>query len=167
MTLKAPALAKQYISPIRLFEHCSISTTELNISRMKKQLSAEFDFAKTGFIEIDGYTYNKNDVLEEIERPDFFERLQYHSMLWESKNILSIIENNTGNLSYLKQEFDKFQHNKSFDVFFSPYFAAPFSHICRGYLNEGKLYELSTLLLFEDFLQPMEREEALNPSVFF
>ncbi|MGC4101190.1 hypothetical protein [Ferruginibacter sp.] len=156
--------SKQYISPIRLFQHCSVEISDgvINVSRIKKQLVAEFDFAKTGFIEIDGYTYNKTDVLEEIERPDFGDRLKYHQRIWECPTILSVIEKNTGNLNYLKTEFDKFQNDKAFDEFFSPYFAAPFNHLSRGMLNEGKLYEASTLLLFEDFLQPMEREEGFR-----
>jgi hypothetical protein len=146
-----------------LFNHCSvIYDGEVNTSRIKKQLAAEFDFAADGFIEVDGYTYNKTDVLEEIERPDFMDRLRYHNKLWQSKNILSILENNTGDLTALQQEFSKFQNDKDFDVFFSPWFAAPFNHICRGYLTEGKLYELSTLLLYEDFVQPTEKEEAFR-----
>ena len=154
---------KQYISPIRLFQHCSVSYDgEINISRIKKQLVAEFDFAASGFIEIDVHTYNKNDVLEELERTDFIERIKYHRRIYESPNLLSILESNTGNLNVIQSEFDKFQNDKDFDQFFSPYFAAPFNHISRGLLNEGKLYELSTLLLFEDFLQPMEREDGFR-----
>ena len=154
---------KQYISPIRLFDHCSVPYDgEINTSRIKKQLAAEFDFAASGFIEINGYTYNKTDVLEELERPDFSDRLRYHKQIWKSKNILSILENNTGDLHALQQEFSKFQNDKDFDAFFSPWFAAPFNYICRSYLNEGKLCELSTLLLYEDFLQPAEKEEGFR-----
>ncbi|WP_462254831.1 hypothetical protein [Ferruginibacter sp.] len=154
---------KQYISPIRLLQHCSIDTEgEINLPRIKKQLNAEFGFTKTGFIEVDGYTYNKNDVLEEIDQPDFTERLKYHQRIWESKNILSILEDNTISLYDIKYDFDKFQNDKAFDEFFSPWFAAPFNHISRSFLNEGKLYDLSTLLLFEEFLQPADREEAFK-----
>lgn len=154
---------KQYISPIRLLQHCSIDTEgEINLPRIKKQLNAEFGFAKTGFIEVDDYTYNKTDVLEEIEQPDFTERLKFHQRIWQSKNILSLLENNSTSLAALKNDFDKFQNDKKFDEFFSPYFAAPFNHISRGLLNEGKLYNLSTLLLFEEFLQPADREEAFK-----
>ena len=154
---------KQYISPIRLLQHCSIDTEgEINLSRIKKQLIAEFGFAKTGFIEVGGYTYNKTDVLEEIDQPHFTERLRYHQRIWQSRHILAFLENNSASLNDLKNDFDKFQNDKVFDEFFSPYFAAPFNHVSRSFLNEGKLNELSTLLLFEEFLQPADREEAFK-----
>jgi len=164
LTLTAPALAnKQYISPIRLFDHCGIDYNgEINLQRIKKQLIAEFDFSKTGFIETSGYTYNKNDVLEEIERPDFANRLTYHQRLWASKPILSVLENNQVDMASISMAFDKFQGEPEFDSFFSPYFAAPFNHICRSFINDGRLDKVGQWLWFRDFLQMPEREEGFK-----
>ena len=154
---------KQYISIIRLFEHCSISSDEeLNLLRIKKHLNAEFDFAKTGFIEIDAYTYNKHDVFEEIEHQNFAIRLKYHKRIWKSKNLLSLLENNSVDLYNVKEELDQFQNDKDFDYFFSPYFAGPFNYISRALLNDLKFNELTILFQFEDFLQPEDRENGFR-----
>ncbi len=152
-------MAKQYISPIRLFEHCSIEIDgEINIARIKKQLTAEFGFAKTGFIEVDGFSYNKNDILEELENADFLQRLTYHKRLWEDKNLLQVLEKNTVDLSTINTSFNKFQNDKEFDTFFSPYFAEPFNYITRTFLNEKNFHNLGFWLSYEDFLQLNDRE---------
>src|ERR1043165_2518767 len=97
---KEPALAnKQYISIIRLFDHCGISTgDDFNLSRTKKQLQAEFGIAQGGFIEIDGHTYTRHDVFEEIEKPDFIQRLHFHKQIWKSPQILHLLEESSADL---------------------------------------------------------------------
>ena len=154
---------KQYISPIQLFEFCHIDHNgDINLSRIRKQLSVEFDFAKSGFIETGGYSYNKNDIFEEIERPDFLQRLQFHERLWQNKNILGLLENNTVNINQLTESFTSFQGDKDFDEFFSPYFAGPFNNVSRKFLSAASYNDVGTLLLFEEFLQPQDREEAFK-----
>ena len=155
--------SKQYISIIRLFEHCAVSTEgELNTARIKKQLNAEFDYAKTGFIEVGGFSYSKHDVLEEIEHPLFQARFVYHKKLWEHKNLLALLESNSWNVSLVEPEFADFLQDKEFDQFFSPYFAGPFNNISRNLLNDLNFYGLSKLYVYEDFLQPEEREEGFR-----
>ncbi len=155
--------SKQYISIIRLFAHCDISVEgDINVSRIKKQLNAEFDFAKDGFIEIDGYSYNKNDVFEEIENPDFNTRLLYHKKIWEQKAVLAILEDNALNLFDLRSQIKTFANDASFEEFFSPYFVIPFNYVSRKYINENQFSDLGDWLLFDDFLQSDEREEGLR-----
>jgi hypothetical protein len=85
--------SKQYISIIRLFEHCGIAyDSEIIVSRIKKQLTAEFGIAASGIIEINHHSYNKNDVFEEIEHPDFITRLSFHRKIWNSLCLLSFLE---------------------------------------------------------------------------
>lgn len=154
---------KQYISIIRLLEHCGISMDEeLNLSRVKKQLNAEFDFAKEGFIGIEGYHYNKHDVFEELDREDFASRMPYHKKLWEHKALLTVLEDNQLNLPDVQEEFMDFQNDNVFDAFLSPYFAIPFNHICRNFLNDKELHDLSSWLMYNDFLLPQNREEAFR-----
>lgn len=156
--------SKQYTSIIRLFLHSDVSVNEpvVNISRIKKQLIAEFDFAKDGFIVIDKYSYSKNDVLEELGRNDFLERLHYHKRIWENKAVLSILEDNELRLYELRDQIKTFANDPAFDAFFSPYFAFPFNYITRNYLNEKRLSDVGAWLLFEDFLQGEDREEAFR-----
>lgn len=154
---------KHYISIIRLFDHCGIPTDDFNLSRAKKQLQAEFGIAQGGFIEIDGYTYTKHDVFDEIEQPDFLQRLDFHKQIWKSPQILQLLEKNTADLVAIHVEFKPFLGNSEFDEFFSPYLVGPFSYLSRNFLAENKLRDVGNLLAYEDFLQPAEREEAFRP----
>jgi hypothetical protein len=153
---------KQYISIIRLFDHCGISTDDFSLSRAKKQLQAEFGIAQGGFIEVEGLTYTRHDVFEEIEQPDFAQRLIFHKQIWKSPEILNLLENNSADLVAIHVEFKPFLGNKEFDEFFSPYFVGPFTYLSRNFLTENKLRDIGTLLAYEDFLQPSEREEAFR-----
>ena len=68
---------------------------DFNLSRAKKQLQAEFGIAQEGFIEVEGYAYSRHDVFEEIEQPDFSKRLDFHKQIWNSPQILKLLEENT------------------------------------------------------------------------
>nr|WP_294908746.1 hypothetical protein [uncultured Lacibacter sp.] len=160
--------SKQYISIVRLFEYCDIVTDEaFNLARAKKQLQAEFSIAKDGFIEVDSYSYTRHDVFEEIERPDFSERFSFHKQIWNNKPVLQLLEDNLMDLPLFESRMIAFTGNKAFDEFFSPYFAGPFSYLSRNYIAEARLADMGSLLSFEDFLQPAEREEAFRPLRIF
>lgn len=167
--LKAQALAnKQYKSIIRLFNHCGIEYgADFNLSRAKKQLQAEFRIAKDGLIELDGLTYSQHEVFEEIENPDFQNRLVYHQQIWDSPELLDLLEQSEVDFSTLGEAFKPFWKNKEFDRFFSPYFAGPFNYLARTFLSGHNLGEMGELLAYEDFLQPAEREEAFRPIRIF
>jgi hypothetical protein len=139
----------------------------VNVARIKKQLLAEFDFADGGFINIDDYSYSKNDVLEEIGRTDFLQRLFYHKRIWDHKAVLAILENNELQLDELRTDIKTFSGDTDFDRFFSPYFVLPFNYISRNFLNKGELIKQAEWLLFEDFLQPEDREEGFGPLRIF
>jgi hypothetical protein len=160
--------SKQYISIIRLFEHSGIAYDgEINLSRIKKHLTAEFGIAASGIIEIDHHSYNKNDVFEEIETPDFTTRLYYHKKIWDSSYLLSFLEDATFDEQRMQETMQQFQNDTVFDAFFSPYFAMSFNYIARNCLNEFRLYDLGNLLLFEEFLLGEDREAAFRPLRIF
>ncbi|MEP7252825.1 MAG: hypothetical protein ABI683_10615 [Ginsengibacter sp.] len=160
--------SQQYTSIIRLLEHCGIATDgDLNLLRIRKQLLAEFSMAQSGFIEVDEYSYSRNDVFEEIDRPDFLKRLIFHRQIWNSPPMLALLEHNAIDLSTIKDHFKPFWGNKVFDEFFSPYFAGPFNSISRTILAEMYFGDLGYLMALEDFLAPAEREEAFRPVRIF
>ncbi len=160
--------SKQYISIIRLFDHCGIpSASDFNLSRAKKQLQAEFGIAEGGFIEADGNTYTKQDVFEEMDRPDFPRRLGFHRQIWMSKQLLQLLEKNTASFNFIGDELVLFQGNAEFDEFFSPYFAGPFNYSLRTLLADLNFIEAGHLLAYEGFLQMNEREEAFRPLRIF
>lgn len=160
--------SKQYISIIRLFEHCGIAyDSEIIVSRIKKQLTAEFGIAASGIIEINHHSYNKNDVFEEIEHPDFITRLSFHRKIWNSLCLLSFLEDAVFNEPKMQEAMSQFQNDTVFDNFISPYFAQSFNYIARTNLTEFKLYAMGELLLFEEFVLGEDREEALRPVRLF
>jgi hypothetical protein len=163
--LKARALAnKQYISIIRLFDLCGITTgDDYNPVRARKQLQAEFGIAQDGFIEAGGFAYTRQDVFEEIEHPDFEKRMVFHRQIWERSQLLELLEQNSVNVYTISEEFEPFWGNAEFDAFFSPFFAGPFQYVSRALLTEHKLRNMGEWLKYEGFLQPAEREEALRP----
>jgi hypothetical protein len=155
--------SKKYISPIRLLLHVDVDvTTELNIGRVKKQLAAEFAMANDGFITIDGFVYNKQDVLDELDNTNFTNRLAYHKKIWSSPFILSILEQNEPNFNEVKLELKNFQHDGNFDEFFSPYFAEPFSYAVKQCIDNKQLQEAGNWLAFESFILHNERETAFK-----
>lgn len=160
--------SKQYISPIRLFRFCAIDWSgELNPARIKKQVLAEYGMSATGFLEVDGFSYNKTDVLEEIDRPDFADRIALHQQVWDSPLLLKVLEENSIHLSNLGSIFQPFQGNASFDAFVSPYLAGPFQVILRSFLQENNLVDAGTWLSVEGFLQGEDREEGFRPLRLF
>ncbi|RZM05199.1 MAG: hypothetical protein EOO88_55225 [Pedobacter sp.] len=159
---------KQYTSIIRLFRHCDIAIEgQFNLSRVKKQLQAEFNIAQGGFIEVEGHTYTRHAVIEEIELPDFEQRLSFHKLIWERPNILSILEQNTGDIAALTDEFRPLWKNAEFDQFLSSYFVGPFNYLSRTLLAKAGFKELAALYAFEPFLMADEREEGLRPVRIF
>lgn len=154
---------KQYISPIRLLDHLGIDyTSELNIPRIKKHLAAEFSVARDGFIEIDGHSYNKNDVMEETSHPDFPKRLVFHHRIWKKPALLNLLEDNKVNVPGVINDLDSFQNDPEFDEFFSPYFAAPFNYTARNLIGDHNLFQLGDWLSVEGFVLAPQKETALK-----
>ena len=159
---------KQYQSIIRLMEHTGVDpNAPLNIQRLRKQLSAEFDFSATGFIEVGGYSYNKADVFEELDHPLFEQRLAYHLRIWNSAFILSLLENNEFNFTEFRDQLSSFNNDPAFDEFFSPWFSESFSQLSRTLLHENSFQDMGHLLLFEEFIVGQDREEAFRPLRIF
>lgn len=159
---------KQYISPIRLFDHLGIEYREdINISRIKKHLNAEFSVARDGFIETDGHSYNKHDMMAEIESVDFTGRMQYHLQIWKYHFLLVMLENNETNIPEVLSALDNFQSDPGFDEFFSPYFAGPFNIASRYCINNNDLPGLGEWYRLQAFLLPEDREEAFTSTRIF
>ena len=159
---------KQYQSIIRLLEHSGVDVSApLNLSRLKKQLNAEFDFSATGFIEVDGHSYSKADVFEELDQPQFEQRFIYHTRVWKCKFILSLLEDYEFNYPAFKDQMESFNNDAAFDEFFSPYFAASFNYLSGKFLNENRFLEMGQLLAFEEFILAGDREEAFRPLRLF
>jgi len=128
---------------------------------------AEYGMSATGFLEVDGFSYNKTDVLEEIDRPDFADRLALHQQVWDNPLLLKVLEENSIHLSNLSSIFQPFQGNAAFDAFVSPYLAGPFQVILRSCLLKNNLVDARIWLSIEGFLQGEDREEGFRPLRLF
>lgn len=159
---------KHYQSIIRLLEHSGVDVNApINLSRLKKQLGAEFDFSSTGFIELEGHSYNKADVFEELDHPLFDQRFAYHLRIWKCKFILGLLEDYSFNYTAFKDQMESFNNDPAFDEFFSPYFTDSFIYLSNNFLTEYKFQEIGQLLLFEEFILAADREEAFRPLRIF
>jgi hypothetical protein len=152
-----------YSSIVRLFAHCDIDTqAALNISRIRKQIVAEFAMAEDGFITIDHCTYNKNDVLAEIDDPNFLERWPMHQIVWQNKQILELLEDETINMDTIGQQMNDYRKDDAFIQFISPYLKTPFNNMCRSLLYPPQLSILSVFLKMQQFILPIDAEEAFS-----
>ncbi len=152
---------KQYQSVIRLFKNSHIDVdAPLQPGRIKKQLTAEFDFSATGYIEADGLSYTKSDVLEELNTPDFEKRFQYHKRIWENPAILNLLEKNAYNYFDFSEQLKNFTGDEDFDNLFSPYFSVSMNNLMRRILQNGEWEEAAQLLVYDEFLLGEDREEA-------
>jgi hypothetical protein len=152
----------QYISIIRLFQHSDVDyiSEPFNTMRAKKQLQAEFAMQEDGIITIDDFHYNKSDVLLELEHPQFEERLKYHVLIWNKKQVLNLLEKEEINMDTIGQELNELRKDQQFISFFSPYFEAPFNNMCRSLLHPPQFDILGVFLKMQQFLLPENKSEA-------
>lgn len=155
--------SKPYTSLLDLFDHFEIPyEQELNAGRIKKQLVAEFDFSPTGIITVKEHDYTKNDVLEEVSRPDFEKRIEYQKIIRSKHFITVFLEEGLVNISELITELNQLPNDEAFEEFFSPYFAHSFNNASRLYLQAMEMTRMADLLRFEDFIKPADREEGFR-----
>ncbi len=154
----------QYISIIRLFQHCDVDYLSIpfNTTRAKKQLQAEFAMQEDGIITIDGFHYNKSDVLAELDNPTIEDRLHYHQLIWNNQQVLNLLEKEEINMDTIGQELNVYRKDEKFIAFFSPYFATPFNNMCRSLLHPPQLDVLGVFLKMQQFLLPEDKTEAFS-----
>jgi hypothetical protein len=154
---------KPYLSIIRLLEHCGIEYDgAINISRLKKILLAEFGLSPTGIITIEQHSYNKNDIIAEIENTDFSNRLQWHIAIWQCKNVCRFLELDVLHTDELKEEISVFKENDWFKKFISPQLAVAFNYFTRNIVYRKDMEAIRRLLFLNDFLLPEHRVVAFS-----
>ena len=158
----------QYTSIVRLLQHCDVDIQQpLHINRVRKQVAAEFAMSANGFVEIGERTYNKSDVLEELDKPDFLDRWQLHLIIWHNKQILQLLEDEFVNMDTIGQELNPYRKDEIFIAFFSPYFKNNFNNMCRSLLYPPQFDILALFLKTQQLLLPQDFEEAFNSILKF
>jgi len=153
----------QYQSVIRLFEYCNVEYRDnIDVGRIKKILSAEFSIASGGIISIDHFDYSKNDILEELESPDFSERLRCHQLVWKQQSLLNYLEQNIVYFSDIYKWVD-LRKDADFVKFVSPYFATSFDKVMGKILNLPNFEDAKRWMNFLVFVDnPEDEDVALN-----
>jgi|JI10StandDraft_1071094.scaffolds.fasta_scaffold92616_1 hypothetical protein len=136
--------------------------SELNLQRIRKQILLEFAVAENGIIHIDDHSYNKNDLLEEIDRENFVERWHYHKLIWERKQILEVLEDDIINLDTINDELNHYRNDYIFKEFISPYFSYSFNSMAKTLLSPPKLGTLSLLMNYQVFILDEDIEYAFS-----
>jgi hypothetical protein len=90
----------------------------------------------------------------------------HHKKVWETKSILSVLEDNSVDLRTIKAWLRPFQNDPFFDALFFALFCSPVQSYLTVFLNESNLYT-GEWLRFEDFLLPADREEGFKSIRFF
>jgi hypothetical protein len=153
----------RYSSIVRLLLQFGVDIdSELNLHRIRKQILLEFAVAENGIIQIDDYSYNKNDILEEIDRENFVERWHYHKLIWERIQILEVLEDDFINLDTINDDLNLYRNDYIFKEFISPYFSYSFNNMSKALLSPPKLGKLGLLLTYQDFILAEDMEFAFS-----
>lgn len=163
-------MVKKYISPIRFFKHLDVDPANADTStpaRLKKLVSIEFAQDSDGFITVDGFVYNKQDILDEIDTPNFYRRLIMHQRIWANPATLAMLEKQECNFPGVQKEFQSFQNDSEFDEFISPYFAEPLNYAIKQAIEANNMMQAGNWLAYEPFIQNDAREYAFKSSRIF
>lgn len=149
-----------YISPIRFFEQLNISTEDLSdVKNLKKIVNLEFLSSETGIIPIDGFDYNKQDLLQLLSDEHFERHWDFHRKIWDNKFLLDVLEREAVDMKQLREVL-AFKNDAAFCQFISPYFATPFNNITKVLLNNQFARDLYLWLQTKVYLGQDDEEVA-------
>mgnify|MGYP003623323108 CR=1 FL=1 len=161
----------QYISPIHLFEHCGIESSQLpqtDVSRIKKIVMAEFALSPNGFITVDKNEYSKDFVLQELDDPDFNERLTHHLTVWNNAGINGfLLYHHIEMIGAARREWGNLADNQYFVDFISPYFTFSFNKFMGYTIKQQSFRNASRLIDFLIFINPVDYDDAFKSSRIF
>ncbi|WP_118975971.1 hypothetical protein [Taibaiella koreensis] len=132
-----------------------------SLSRMKKLAQAEFALQPDGVITLDGISFTGNDVLQELDQADAQQRLHYHLLLWEHKELLELLEKDHLHMDNMGQWY-ALHRDEGFRDFVSPYFATAFHSAMNTLLHNQDLYSAASWMDFLVFVRPEDEEQAIR-----
>ncbi|MEY2829490.1 MAG: hypothetical protein RIQ33_1348 [Bacteroidota bacterium] len=156
-----------YQSPIRLFNHLQLSNNllvdNLQISKVKKLIHAEFAIAENGVISIENWDYNKADILNDFEAENFTEKYLIHQQIWNCPSLLHFMENAAYKVAIVKyDEWREILNNETFKAYFAADFAIAFNKCSSQYIYEFNFYMLGELMKAGNFITDEYFDEAFQ-----
>ncbi len=158
-----------FISIIRFFEYCGISVTDtasINIPRIKKQVTAEFTLSPEGIIEIDGVVYNKQDVFDIIEAPDFPEILSYQKLIETHEPLRLFLAKGIAS-DQLMEDVDQLKQQEGFVRYISKYFAPLFNREMKRRLSRFDFESAADWIPNCQLLLTTDGEQAFQSTATF
>ncbi|GEM_PF-1248483 len=158
-----------FISIIRFFEYCGIELTEtaaLNIPRIKKQITAEFALSPNGIIEIEGTVYNKQDVFDIIEAPDFLEILSHQKIIAAHEPLRLFLEKGIA-ADQLVEHVEELKQQEGFVRYISKYFAPLFNREMKRRLSQCDFESAANWIPNCQLLLTTDGEQAFQSTTTF
>ncbi|PZP41844.1 MAG: hypothetical protein DI598_17770, partial [Pseudopedobacter saltans] len=150
----------QYLSPIRFFEKLDLQDIDFtDAKKLKKIVNLEFLSYESGIAHIEGFDYNKQDLLQILSDENFGQHWNYHLMIWKNKTLLDVLEKETLDKTKINMVLN-YIDNKQFVQFISVYFAKPFSNIIKNLLHNQEIKELSIWMKCATYIRIEEEETA-------
>lgn len=158
-----------YLSPIRLLEYCEIDVKDrmqMTPSRLKRSLTKKFAMASNEEIEIDGYRYNKDSALAEIENPTWEQDVKNHLLIWDHPSLLQCLEDRYVNLSRCRRWLS-LADDEGLVEFVAPHFLPVFKSTMYDFYDSYRVTDASSWMDFLVFVKEENRAEALLSTQFF
>lgn len=150
----------RFKSFISLLDYCGIMT-DLPVGQIKKIVLAEFSQSDTGFLEVNGVVYNKQEVLDWLDASNASTILEYHKTIDQHKDLLSFLEKDT--FSFDRVGWYNLSDDADFVSYISPYYGFAYARRLNILLKAGLLLDAGNFLLFHDFISPQDREQSYLP----
>ena len=158
-----------FIPIIRFFDYCGIDvsdTASINIPRIKKQITAEFTLSPKGIIEIDGTVFNKQDVFDILEAPDFLQILSFQQLINEHESLQLFLEKGIADDS-LAEHVEALKQNEGFVRYISKYFAPLFNREMKRRLSQPDFESAANWIPNCQLLLTTDGEQAFQSTTTF
>ncbi|RYD98510.1 MAG: hypothetical protein EOP54_07360 [Sphingobacteriales bacterium] len=158
-----------FISIIRFFEYCGIELTDtaaINMPRIKKQITAEFALVPNGILEIEGIVYNKQDVFDIIEAPDFLDILSYQRIIDAHEPLRLFLEQGIAD-DKLAEHVEQLKQQEGFVRYLSKYFAPLFNREMKRRLSRFDFESAANWIPNCQLLLTTDGEQAFQSTTAF
>lgn len=165
ITKQTNATGIRYQSPIRFFEQYNIDYTIDIITKvdyLTSEIQRAFQQQHTLKIQIEDFIYTEEELIDELNHPQFNARLIHHTTIWNKKGLLKYLELDILQLREAARYWHSLAKDPEFVAFVSPYFVAPYQKTMDKWLNPPSFDSASRWLTFLDFMVTADREKALS-----
>ena len=164
---------RSYKSIVRFFDYAFINKEDsFDKIKIKKTIDFEFHNLIDKDLIINNFSYNKSELLDLVEQPDYHQQIAFHYYVWDNKYILQLLEQYTFRFEKITTEMQAI--NTINATYFSFYFSEVFNKVCKKLITEKKFYELGEYFKLLKYIQDTHKEHAffelnifINESIYY